>query len=365
MMTTLDRYLVRSFLGSYVTLLLVGIGLYVFSDVIVNLDEYTNIPNVTALGVLRKIADFHGYKLPLYFHQLGGVTMAVAAAFACAMMLRHNELTPLISSGVPLQRLTVPILGSSLILVILWLVNSEVVMPSLATRIARRYDDFSDTAQTQVLCVRDDRGAILKAGELHARQGWLRTVYIIAPDESGHPTHLIRADAAWYDPARQTWRLERGARLVAEMDTASPELGVGVRWEPLDEYPFTLTPAQVQLRQSSQWAELMSFRQMNRLLQARGLPNLPAVARARDIRFYQPLLMWIMILLAVPFFLTREPVNVLVAGGKALLLTGACFGFTFLAHSSSTESAYAGLAAALPVFVFGPIALVHLANMKT
>jgi lipopolysaccharide export LptBFGC system permease protein LptF len=365
-MTTVDRYLIRTFLGSYIILLLVGIALYVFSDVIVNLDEYTGEPNATALSALLKIADYHGYKLPLYFYQLGGVMMAVAASFTCAMLLRNNELTPLVAAGVPLQRLAVPILLCAVGLAAVWVVNSEVVMPALATQIAREYGDYhAANHQVRVLCVRDDRHAILKAQELHAQQGVLKGVYIIEPDAQGRPTGLIRADSAYYNDARHTWELERGSRLVLEAQPERPELGQPTRWEALDEYPFRLTPAQIQLRQSSQWAELMSFRQMNRLLETQNLPNLPAIARTRDVRFYQPLLMWIMILLAIPFFLTREPANVLVAGGKALLLAGGCFAFTFLAQSTSTESALARLAPAVPVFIFGPIAILHLANAKT
>lgn len=154
-------------------------------------------------------------------------------------------------------------------------------------------------------------------------------------------------------------------RLVMGGAFEGGELGHAMDWQRLDEHPFTLSPEQILLRQSSQWADLMSIRQMNSLLQSPNLPNLPAVAKARDIRFTQPLLAWILLLLALPFFLTREPANVLVAGGKALLLTGLCFGFTFLTHSLSVEAHSARLATALPVLVFGPVAVVHIANAKT
>ena len=369
-MTTIDRHIVKTFLSGYLILLLLGIGLYVFSDVLVNLDEYTEDPNLSGLEVLGRIIDFHGYKLPLYFHQLGGVMMAIAAAFTFAVMLRNNELTPLAAAGVPLQRLAVPVLLCATGLIGLWLVNSEIIIPTYAAKIARTDDDLINTRQVEVLCVRDDNKAILKAGELHAAEGWLRNVYIIEPDAQGNPLHLIRADAAVYrpdpdNPEKHTWVLDRGARLVVDSNFESGELGEAARWESLTEYPFTLAPDQILLRQSSQWAELMSFRQMNRLLQTHNLPNLPAVAKARDVRFCQPLLTGILIVLAIPYFLSREPTNVLVAGGKALLLTGSCYGFSFLAHSMSTDPANTQLAAALPVLVFGPVAVLYLANVKT
>lgn len=364
-MRTVDRYVTASFLGSYGLLLLVGVGLYVFSDILVNLDEFTKDRALTLAQVLGNMADYYGYNLPLYFHQLGGLMLSIAAAFTFAMMMRNNELTPLIVAGVPLQRLAVPVFVCSVGLVALWLANAEWVLPRYAHKIARRHDDFGEHRPVEVRCVRDDRNAILTALELHAPAGLLRGVYLIEPDEDGVPHHLVRADAASYDRDRGTWRLERGARLVMGTAFTAADLSGTLQWQPLAEYPFTLSPEQIVLRQSSQWAELMSFRQMNALLQSRNLPNLPAVAKARDIRFTQPLLAWILMFLAVPFFLTREPANVLIAGGKALVLTGLCFGVAFLAHSVSTDAATARLATAAPVLLFGPVAVLHFANVKT
>lgn len=364
-MTTVDRYIARTFLSSYLLLLLVFIGLYVFADVLVNLDEFTENRALSAAQVLLNMLDFYGHNLPLYYKQLGGALMTIAAGFTFGIMMKNNELTPLVAAGVPLQRLAAPVLVCSIVLVALWMANGELLVPAWAHKIARNQDEVTATRSIEVRCVRDDRNAILVADELRVELGWLRGVHIIEPDEQGVPQSLVRADAATYDPERRTWVLERGAR--QEMGAAFGEeaLGNAIVWRPLSVYPFTLGPEEILLRQSSQWAELMSMRQMNKLLEAQNLPNLPAVAKARDIRFTQPLLTWILMLLAIPFFLTRQPDNVLVSGGKALLLTGLCFSFTFLCHSLSTDVQSARLATALPVLVFGPVAVLHFANVKT
>lgn len=364
-MTTIDRYVGRTFLGSYLILMLIGFGLYIFSDVLVNLDEFTKDRTLSAGAVLVNMADYYGHNLPLYYAQLGGVLMAIAAAFTYAMLLKNNELTPLVAAGVPLQRLALPALVCSIALVALWMANSELLVPRFADKIARRHADLTDVREVQVSCVRDDRNAILVAQELHLQAGVLNGVYIIEPDESGAPKHLLRADSARYDADRQVWVLDRGAR--QGMGPAFEEEGLArpIQWQPLAEYAFGLSPEQILLRQSSQWADLMNIAQMNMLLKSRNLPNLPAVAKARDIRFTQPLLTWILMLLAIPFFLTREPGNVLVAGGKALLLTGACFGLVFVSHSMSSDAAEARIATAIPVLVFGPVAVLHFANVKT
>ncbi len=365
-MTTVDRYIAASFLSNYVILLLAGIGVYIFSDLLVNLDEFTEGRALGLTEILGQMADFYGYNLPRYYQQLGGVMLGIAAGFTFALMLRNNELTPLVAAGVPLQRLAAPALLVSVVLVAAWVVNGEVVVPALAHKIARQHGDLADAASgTAVLCVRDDRNAILSARELHVPRGELRGVMIIAASADGAPAELIRADAARYDAGRTTWRLERGARLTMGPAFSDQTLGHVIRWEPVDEYPYTLAPDDIRLRQSAQWTDLMSIRQMNALLRSRNLPNAPAIARTQHVRFVQPLLAWIMMLLIMPFFLTRQPENVLVAGGKALLLAGSCFVLTFLCHSVAADPHTALLAAAAPVLAFGPVAVLFFTNVRT
>lgn len=364
-MTTIDRYIVRNFLSAYVLLLAVFVGMYIFGDLLFNIDEFTENPALSAQEVLGNMFDYYSHNLPLYYQQLGGVMMCIAAGFTFAMMLRNNELVALVAAGVPLQRLAVPILVASAGLVTLWVANGELLVPAFAQKIVRQHDDLGDTRTVEVQCVRDNRNAILSATELYSTRGEMRQVYIIEPNDDGLLSYLIQADAAQYDFQRQTWVLDRGRRLLLDPAFAHEELGEGMRWESLAEFDFTLSPEQILLRQSSQWADLMSLRQMNALLETQDLPNLPAVAKARDIRFFQPLLAWILMLLSVPFFLTCAPGNVLVAGGKALLLAGGCFAFTFFAHSIPTGSDMMLLMTSLPVLVFGPVAVLHIFNVRT
>lgn len=365
-MSIIDRYVISSFLSSYVLLLAVAVGTFVLTDVVFNLDEFAESADSGAFTVLERIADYHGNRLPRYFQLMGGVLMALAASFTYARMLRTNELTPLVASGMPLWRLAVPVLACSAGLAVIWWCNSEYVVPQFATKIARHYDDLSDARSVAVHCVRDDKNAILNASELHARDGWLKNVYILEPDAAdGKPAHLIQADRADYDSAANTWKLERGRRLDMTSAFAAGGLGVPLTWEPIATYRFRLRPDQILLRQSSQWSDLLSFRQMNRLLWMTNVPNRPEIAKQRDIRFSQPLLMGILIMLVVPYFLTREPTNVLVAGGKALLLGGGCFLVAFICHSWSPTSPLAQFAAALPVLIFGPLAVLRLASVKT
>lgn len=364
-MTVIDRYIVRTFLGGYGVLMFVGIGLYILSDLLFNFDEFTENASLPLGTVLAAIVDYYRYNIPLYFSQLNGPVMAMAGAFSLGLMLKGNELAPLITAGMPLQRLAAPILGAAVGIVAVWIANRELLMPHIAAKIARSHDDLTGSRTQAVHCARDERNVILTAARFYPRDGGLAKVLLIEPDESGRPTSLIQADTAEYDSARGVWRLANGFR-VAMGDPATDEgLGRGIRREPLSEYPFGLTPAQVLLQQSGQWADLMSVSQMNELLASGNLPNRSAVVHSRDARFMQPILQWILLALAVPAFLCRAPTTVVSAGGRALLMCGALFLTSFVMQTLSGEDLFTRFATTSPVILFGSLALYRLSSVRT
>ena len=197
-MNTVDRYIAKSFISGYVILMLVGMGLYALADLLVNIDEFTKDPDLPLRSALLNIYDYYIAQLPLYFSQLAGPLMTIAAAFTLAVMLRNNELIALISSGVPLQRLTAPLLICSIFLITLWAVNQEFILPKVAHKIVRKRDDAQGAAAVGVYCARDDRNNQLTALRMYPREGRLYDVIIVEADASGRPTHLIKADRADY-----------------------------------------------------------------------------------------------------------------------------------------------------------------------
>lgn len=363
-MTILDRYVVSTFLSSFVILMGVGAGLFILGDVLVNVDEFAK-SGLTLGELLRQMADYYGYNLPLYFSQLCGVAISIAASYTIANMLRNNEMTALVAAGMPLQRIAVPILLTAIGLIAVWWCNQEYVLPNVAHKVARQRADIFSTRQIGLYCVRDSHNHILTSLNLDSRNGTMEKVFIIEPDETGRPGRLVEADFAAYDPQARVWRLERGRRVtMRDVAGVSGSLGVPVRYEPIQTHPFSLSPEQLVLRQAAEWADLLSLRQMNALVASGQQANRPTIIMKRHIRLTQPIIQLLLLALALPFFLTREPTNVLAAGGQALLLTGLFFVTAFIAQSMIRET-WAALLAWFPILVFGPVAVVQLANVKT
>ena len=82
-MKILNRYIARSFLGSYTILIILGIGLYILFDLMANMDEFTKNPDDSPTRVLWLMWDFYSHNVPLYYSQLGGpVEIARSSAAA-------------------------------------------------------------------------------------------------------------------------------------------------------------------------------------------------------------------------------------------------------------------------------------------
>ncbi len=356
MMTIIDRYVLRAFLGGYAILLGVGLTLYVLIDLFLNLDDFTaegTLPLWTAFGYM---VDYYRYNLPLFFAQLTGPMMGVSAGFALAVMLRNNEMVPLAASGMPLQRLVVPLAVGSVLLVGLSVANREILIPRIAPKIARQRDDVAGFRTRALRFARDDEGRRMTAKDLNVATGELRGLYIVEPARDNGQGDIIRADRARYDAEQEVWLLERGVRIRFEDR---------VQNIPISRYAFGLTPAELVLRRSSEWSGLLSFRQLDELSRRPSMPNSAQIAQTRYNRLTEPLIQWILLALSLPFFLTREPTHVLNAGGKALALAGAFFAVTFVSQELASGLWQSRLAAGLPIILFGPLAILKLMSAKT
>ena len=360
MFLTIDRYVIRTFLGGFLILAGVGMGMYVLLDLLFNLDEFSGNGELPFTATVAAILDYYIYNLPLYFSQIAAPVMAISAAFTLGLIMRNNEMTALVAAGMPLQRLAIPIAWGVAFLLPVIMFNREYIIPSIAAKVARQRDDASGTHLRSVRCVRAVDGAVLTAPRLDVLAGRMEGVYFLLPPAADlHSQDLIQADAAQWDAQDRLWRLERGTktRIAAGGDG-------GVDIQPIGVLPFTLAPEELLLRQSAEWSDLLSTPQLKRLARP-GLPNYQAMVQSLILRITEPLSHLVLLALAIPAFLSRERHNVITAGSRALVWTAAFFAFTFVMRELVSDVQGAKLAAGLPIIVFGPLAFMQLLNVKT
>lgn len=122
-----------------------------------------------------------------------------------------------------------------------------------------------------------------------------------------------------------------------------------------------LTGEEVELQQSGKFLQFSSSRELTRLLSS-GQARDPNAARlAKYVRFADPLNNIVMLLLGVPFILSRER-NLKASALLCVLVVALFFGLIYAAR-------YIGLpdfwSAFLPVLLFGPISVLMLDGVKT
>jgi len=368
-MKTLDRYLVGSFLVNYLLSLFVLISLYVVLDLFVNLDEFTE-GGKGVLTIVANVVDYYFYNLPLYFSQLSGVIAAFAACATLARMQRQNEITAVLASGTSLYRVAVPIILAGLVVNALVVVDYELVLPNVAPKLARSRDDVAGERVYEVWFVKDGDRRLISAKAFSPKLQAIRGLIVLElsadPATRGQLEAVVRADKAWWNPDLGGWVLINGVRIRAVTEQVGGMFGRQVmERQEVDIYPCTLTPEELRLRQTTQWIGFLSTRQLN-LLARRGDIDPERIAQVRNARFTQPISNMILLLIGLSFFMHRLPDSVLTQGAKALGACALAFLVTFVGQQMVGRlEVNPALPAWLPIFIFGPIAVLLLDNVKT
>lgn len=154
---------------------------------------------------------------------------------------------------------------------------------------------------------------------------------------------IIEADAAvWVDGADNVdphWKLI-GGRLFC---------------------PSKLEPEDLVMQQSDSWSEYLSSAQLRRMLDGGWVADKAAIELTMHIRIAEPINNVVMLLLGLPFILSRER-NVKVSFGLCVLVVGTFFAFVYICRFTAMPPFWGAF---LPILLFGPVAMVMLDGVKT
>ncbi len=320
-MTILDRYIARRFLANFAILTVLLFTFAVSVDLLLQLDEYVDVARARVgrdAGFMRQavelvgiVADFHGPRIFQFYAYMVGLIGVGAMGFTLAQMHRHRELVAVLAAGVRLQRAARPIVVTALGLSILQLLNQEFVLPRLAPLLIRDHDDIgrATVGSFEVPFTADGRRNLLRAPSFE-HPATLRLPTILERDSAGRTTRRISADSATWDAAAGAWLLAEGWVTVAQPEAASQTTATFVG-EPIDRWHTDLTPQVLTMRRFNEFATMLSLEQIWRMLGSPGVVNADALVRYAYARFATLLINMLVLLMALPWFLLREPANLL------------------------------------------------------
>jgi lipopolysaccharide export LptBFGC system permease protein LptF len=282
-------------------------------------------------------------------------------------MSRFNELTAILAAGVPLLRVAMPIVYAGVVINFVFLpLTQELVIPSMIPELTKKHDELQDTGAKSfpIRAMQDDNNCLLNAGRYTPSDGGkpahLDVVDIIERNPQHSVLGKISADSADFDPAHGQWILVNGQRVtgLGADEKRSPPQAVTV-WK------TNISPEEIALYRSGDFVELLSTEKINKLLQRpRSYGTIPLL-RVKHFRWSQLLVNVVLLLLAIPCVLTREPGTLKNDLIKCIVLCGMCMASIFLAHQVAGNPPMSGnwiqqwplIMAWIPIFVFLPLAI--------
>jgi len=366
-MKILDRYIAKNFLIGYAIAFCVLIGLWIVIDLFVNLDEFAKHIDLGALAVARNIVTYYSLSITLYFRDSAGIITVVAAAFSLGKMVRTNELTAIMASGVSLQRVVAPILVLALVLAGLLVADQELIIPALSDKLVRCHEDLPGEESYDAWFIPDSKGSLLCSPRFEVKTASFYDLTILLRQQIDRPgiwkvTGCILADKATYNPHSGQWDLTQG-RLI-EGGSTQGVVPVASYQAP-DLLPKNI-PVMVMADQAK---SLLTWRQLT-ALSALIPKDVGLLYGEKHFRITEPIINFVMLLVSLPVLVCRDPKAMKSAVLVSFGLTAACSLTTFVCKMLSPEPILFNRVmpefwAWLPVFIFVPIAVIELDSMKT
>jgi lipopolysaccharide export LptBFGC system permease protein LptF len=371
--TILDRYIARQFLINTVALFVILCGFVVVIDVAINMDRFLRLAGrlgeqsgEPAEGLRRfliammLIADLWWPKLLQLFNFLLGMVMVAAMGFTCAQLTRQREFIAVMAAGVGLQRVMRPILVVAVVLSGVQLLNQELVIPRIAPLLVRDHNDAGNHSlgADSVPLTEDGQGRLFRARSFDADSGTLSGLYIMERGADQRAARAIRADSAVYRDGG--WDLQGGL--------AEPRGRAGGQPTPIERVESSLDPDKLRMLRFQSYKQALSFRQVGAMLSRDTLEDPVQRANLERIRwgrFAMIISGLLALLIAMPFYIRREPTNMVVQSLKCAPVAIAALIGGILGASAAIPGIPAALGVFLPVMVLSVVAVAQLSGLKT
>lgn len=132
-LNTFDRYLLSRFFYVFTIAFVATICLYVVIDGFSNVDSFQKShAGESSLEIALVMGRYYLHQVSLLFDMTAPTISLVAVVTVFALLLRNGELNPILASGVPTYRLSVPLVVGVLGINLLVFANQEIVMPQIA-----------------------------------------------------------------------------------------------------------------------------------------------------------------------------------------------------------------------------------------
>lgn len=371
-MRILDRAILARFLGNFAVIFLL---LYVFAvsvDTIVQAQKFVEAAKAmapdgaaTTLGILKAVAIFHGPRIFQMFQYLAGLVAVGAMGFTLAQLHRNRELVAMLAAGISLPRVALPIILGGAVLGGLQALDQEVIVPRLAPQLLMEHTELAKKGPPQlpIHLMADDAGALLHAEAFDRASGTMRGFVALQRDQAGGLQARIQASAAAWDEQSQSWVLKDGRRVVTAdaRDANARQLSAS---EPVERFGSSLSPRAIAMRQNRLFAHMLSSAQIVAMVEDGSLGA--ADGKRFVIGRWGAIAANLLVLIAsLPYFLLREPANLLVQSVRCVAFAVPMALGAMVAMSVPMSGLGPTAGVLIPIAALIPLAVWRLSGVRT
>ncbi len=374
-MNTLDRYIARQYLFNVLALLVVLFSFVVAVDVSLNIDKYLEAVSKIdpSAGGLRKgalvalgVLDIWWPKLLQLFNYLVGLVLVAAMGFTFTQLVRNREFVATLAGGISLHRVARSILIVAACVMGLRWVNSELILsnPKIAPLLTRDPSDIGKRSWSEfpVRLVPDAAGRVFLAEKFDPTAGVMESVTIWERDKEGLAKQAISAERAVWD--KDAWKLS-GARIIP-MTLSQGGMATGGQLPPAPTRIMTdLGPETLKLKRFEAFSQTLSWGQISELLRTSRPDVREKLQRVRWSRVSQTISAMLVLVITMPFFLLREPKNMLVQSLKCAPIGIVAMMGGILLSAVAWPGLPPGFGVFIPVLILIPVAIAAVSWMKT
>lgn len=149
-MTIIDRYILRSFIKTYVLWFVCFIGIYVVFDLFTKMDGFNRVGG-NLWGTVCLIVRYYMIQALPFFDKISALLCLTAAMVTLSMMMVHNEFVPILAAGISQRRIIRPIIGIVIILALGSAVARELLLPRYIDEFMKEPKDYAADSPGSVI----------------------------------------------------------------------------------------------------------------------------------------------------------------------------------------------------------------------
>jgi|TARA_R110002124_G_scaffold67070_3_gene182358 lipopolysaccharide export system permease protein len=374
--TTFDRYLLKRYFHVFVIGFIATYGLYVVFDGFTNIDGFQagaekvssndlnglEVEQNASTSLLWIMLEFYFYQSSLFFDMISPILSVLAGVVVFSLMVRHGELNPVLSAGIPTYRLAIPLAMATIIVNCVMCLNQEVIIPSIADKLQAERGDMASSAQFVEPVYDFSTRIMINGQEVFLTEQKMKNAEFVLSKPMVHDFVTVKSDTAIYQTPTQTrpggWLLKQATPSYQELEIAEFAREI-IQPGPEPNEIFIVTDVGCDQLCNRNFSSLISTSDLIARINNPSFSDLSIRKQKLDLhsRLTRPIMNLIAVLISIPFVLRKESRSLILNIAICACVMGGLFGISqcFL-YMGSTKLISPDQAAWFPVITNGTLA---------